>query len=226
MIEHVYTPHIGRDVVLRVEGSDRQVWADTFSGLYHVPPVMPVPRVVLDLGANIGLTAAHYKMLWPEARVIAIEMDAESAKLARRNAPGVEVHAHAVTGPGGWGSYNPVGRAEAFAFTHSDATGVLVESLTMRQTLLRRCGRHGANNRRDGADFVKMDIEGAEWPIMQRNDWAHLVGHLLVELHAPGFDPGMTSEGMVELACTQLRGIGFKHAEPHPPHPQAVFAWH
>lgn len=219
MIEHVYTPHIGRDVLLRVEGSDRQVWADTFSGLYHVPPVMPVPRIVLDIGANIGLTAAHYKTLWPEARIVAIEMDAKSAKLAQRNAPGVEVHTHAVTGPGGWGSYNPGGRAEAYAFTHSDATGVLVESLTMRQTLLRRCGRHGA-------DFVKMDIEGAEWAIFNRPDWAHLAGHLLAEVHAPGFNPAMTSAEMVELACTQLRNIGFKHAEPHPPHPQAVFAWH
>jgi FkbM family methyltransferase len=214
-IARQYTGDLGRDVLLREEGSDRQVWADTFTGCYHWPPDwMPAPSTVLDLGANIGLTAAHYKTCWPWARVVAVEMDEESAALAKRNAPLVEVRTHAVSAVGGWGSYDPNRLAEAFSFSPGDTAGKLVSSYTLRQTILRTFGRRGV-------DFVKMDVEGAEWSIFAHPNWAHLVRCLLVELHAPNNE---SSADLVALAVGVLREIGFEAAW-HPPHPQSVFAW-
>lgn len=81
-LDSVWTPQVGRYVALRETGSDRTVWADTFSGLYHVPPVPIWPETVLDLGANIGLTTAHYRTLWPDAQIVAVEMDAACCAIA------------------------------------------------------------------------------------------------------------------------------------------------
>jgi FkbM family methyltransferase len=209
----VYTPHIGREVWLR-EGneSDERIWADTFTGLYHVPPdSMPTPATVLDLGANIGLTAAHYQYLWPQAQVVAVEMDAECCALARRNAPGVNIRSHAVSARGGWGSYDPNVRADARSFRPADRSGNLMASYTLRQVILRSFGHR--------VDFVKMDVEGAEWGIMDLASWAPLVRFLLVELHGKGPGPDL-----IACAVERLHALGF-YAAPHLPHPQAVRAW-
>lgn len=215
-LQHQWTPALGRRVALRPDTSDRQVWADTFTGLYHLPPdEMPAPRTVLDLGANIGLTAAHYQTLWPEATIMAVEMDADCCELIRMNAPGVGLGEYAVSAEGGIGVYNPNLRAESYAFESRDAETLLdnraVMSHTLRQIVLRAFGD-------GGVDFVKMDVEGEEWAIFEYGDWAPLVRHLVAELH------GGTSEALIARALLALERLGFQ-ARQHPPHPQAVYAW-
>ena len=78
----------GKPVLLRPGSSDRSVLGEAFRGFYHVPPaalVGPHARRIVDLGANIGLTMAHLAVLYPEAVVVGVEMDAANAALARAN---------------------------------------------------------------------------------------------------------------------------------------------
>lgn len=216
----IYTGDLGRAVTVREGTTDRQVWSDTFVGRYHLPPAdMPIPRTVLDLGANIGLTAAHYATLWPEAVIVAVELDEACANMARLNAPTVDVRCHAVSGFGGWGTYDHAGDAHGFAFTpggsYPPREGLrMVSSYTLRQ-VIRRCFLA------DHVDFVKMDIEGEEWTLFEpgAGTWAPLVRHLLVELHGP--DP---SDVLVERAIRLLSRLGFT-ARHHVAHPQAVYAY-
>lgn len=214
-VEAQFTGPLGRAVYLRPGTSDRQVWADTFTGLYHVPPPpgpgRPAPTTVLDLGANIGLTAAHYARMWPSAQIVAVEMDDECCDMIDMNAPSVDLKMYAVSAHGGVGSYDPNGRAEAFAFSTDPALGKLAPSYTLRQIIF-RCFEGGH------VDFVKMDIEGEEWAIFQTGGWPELVGSLLVELHGEG-----GSEHLVRVAIEELTSHGFE-ARHHPPHPQAVYA--
>lgn len=221
-----WTPLLGRDVTLRPGTSDRQVWADTFTGLYHVPPDdMPAPRTVLDLGANVGLVAAHYHALWPEARIVGLELDEACVELARENAGRVVLGGgapvtfqhRAVSAAGGLGSYDPSGRAEAFAFVPSAGDlppgHVCVESVTLDRLVVECFGTAGV-------DFVKMDVEGEEWQLFANGrPWAHLVRHLLVELHGD-----YPSEYLVTSAVGWLTRLGFQ-ARHHEAHPQAVYAW-
>lgn len=172
---------------------------------------MPVPETVLDLGANIGLTAAHYQHLWPGARIVAVEMDAGNADLARRNAPGVTVREEAVAAEKGVSFYDDEAEEWAYALgtTRQGSEGRTVMRRTLRSIVLREFGK-------GGADFVKMDVEGEEWDLFkQAAEWGPLVRHLLVELHGP----------LPVGHAVRLLEAGGYLASPHVAHPAAVFAW-
>src|SRR5262245_40185744 len=73
-------------VSLRAGTSDAVVYYETFLGLYHIPPRLPATvETLLDLGANIGLTAAHYCVLFPTCRILAVEPDQGCVELAIQN---------------------------------------------------------------------------------------------------------------------------------------------
>ena len=80
-------PLDGRRVTVRLQGSDAKVLLDAFVDRWHVPPPGAVaePRVVVDLGAAIGVTMAHYATLYPGARIVGVELDAATARLAEAN---------------------------------------------------------------------------------------------------------------------------------------------
>lgn len=215
MTEPIWTEQLGRDVHIRPGTSDRQTWVDTFEHGYHLPPGdMPTPGTVLDLGANIGLTAAHYCALWPDATVLAVEMDPESCALARLNAP-CPVLSAAVTDTTGVGWYQTHDvEPEAYALAQQREDGYQPAALLPLYTITASLPGGRAN-------FVKMDVEGAEWQLLKRGGgwWAARIGAILVELHGPrGQDTAL-----VQQAVDLLRGLGYA-AERHKPHPRAVYA--
>lgn len=208
LVYRQFTPDLRREVWLREGTSDKQVWADTFTGRYHIPPDwMPPPATVLDLGANIGLTAAHYQTMWPEAKVVAVEMDISNAEMCSMNFGG-QIVTKAVGGLSGVARYSSDKRHEAF---HLAAAGdVQVRRLTMKQIIQKSFGCP--------VDFVKLDVEGEEHSIFRRGGWAPLVRNLLVEVHEQ--INGYTWQD----AIRDLQVLGFD-AQRHEIHPQAVFAW-
>lgn len=196
------------------------MWADTFTGLYHLPPDgFAVPATVLDLGANIGLVAAHYQALWPDAQVVAYEMDHDSAVLARMNAPGVQVVEAAVGTWTGEGHYDPSVLSEAFALSarRGDEGWPRVQVKTLPAIVSYHFGI-------TGVDLVKMDIEGGEWDLLKAAiqfevlSFRDCVGAVICELHGDG--------GSVELvreACRLFDAVGYQAAWTGR-HPQAVWA--
>ena len=73
-------------VYCRPNTTDVNVFDDTFFGRYHLPPRELGPiRTILDLGSNIGLTVMHYAVLFPEARILGIEMDHDNYEICQRN---------------------------------------------------------------------------------------------------------------------------------------------
>ena len=82
-----YVQALGREVHLRPGTTDEQVFHETFVKQFHVPPEEIRPATVLDLGCNIGLTVAHFEVLWPNAEIIGVDLDSENCVVARRNLP-------------------------------------------------------------------------------------------------------------------------------------------
>lgn len=188
-------------------------------GRYHLPPdEMPPPVTVLDLGANVGLTAAHYCALWPHAKVVGYELDGDCANLAHQNAPAATIRLLAVYGHRGEASYDASVRAEAFTVVHGGPDRVY--AVTMDDAITYAFGPGPV------VDFCKMDVEGAEWEIFETvESWGLRVRHLLVELHSLVGDMGAEHGRMlVEHAVAKLRAGGYE-ARHHEAHPRAVWAW-
>src|SRR5438067_8510299 len=80
-----YVEALGREVHLRPDTTDEQVFHETFVKRFPLPPEEIRPATVLDLGCNIGLTVAHFERLWPNAGIIGVELDTENCVVARRN---------------------------------------------------------------------------------------------------------------------------------------------
>lgn len=200
----VWVEELGREVWIRPGTCDEATLEGVFSDLrYHVPPPdMPVPRSVLDLGANIGLTAAHFKSMWPEAQVVMVEPNPENLALAERNAPGcvaLQVAAAASTGI----RYLQEEGLSADAYTLS-LQGRIVRAYAMSVLA------------EEPVDFCKMDVEGAEWEILAGDPFD--VTYLLVEFHGEPRDyPSILARG---LDAMDAAGYESRH---HPPHPAAVF---
>lgn len=164
---------------------------------------MPAPKTVLDLGANIGATAAHYRFLWPDAEIVAVEPEPGNVSVLRANSDARVIEA-AVAGFSGNALLTTEQNSQAYCLApHGDLS---VRCVTLTELINDELNGH--------VDFVKMDVEGAEYGIIEDGTWAPLVSYLLVELH--GFS--------VSDTCAKLEALGFQ-AEPHPPHPNAIWAW-
>jgi FkbM family methyltransferase len=187
----------GREVVVRPGTSDPATVWGAYARRYHLPPPeIGSPRTIWDLGANIGLTMAHFLYLYPEAKVLGVELDGGNLALARRNvaewADRCEL-IHAAVWPTdgevqyrGWGS-----GTSNFQVTGGD--GVPVPAVSLNTLMAAGDGP---------VDYLKIDIEGAERPVLREHtDWASEVRSLKVELHG----------GYSAAECeADLRKLGFR----------------
>jgi FkbM family methyltransferase len=142
------------------------------------------PRTIIDLGANIGLVAAHYANLYPKATVIAVEPDPENFVLLRKNTEhyeNIRTLQAAV-----WSSDAPVqidqsrdywSRTVRAADTSPREGVVAVPGITIAE-LMRRFAL-------SSIDLLKIDIEGSEKEIFDRNfdGWLGATKAILIELH-------------------------------------------
>lgn len=150
--------------------------------------------LIVDCGANIGLSALYYAHHLPKARIVGIEPDHSNIALARRNTahlPLVEMIEAAVHDrPGTLEIANP--QAEKFAFitrevgagasggagagTLAGAAGVRIPAVTIDGLVARYGGT--------GPLIVKVDIEGAEATMFRSNTgWLDGTSLLTVETH-------------------------------------------
>jgi FkbM family methyltransferase len=191
-----------RRITVRLQGSDAKVLLDAFVDRWHVPPSDAVrqPRVILDLGAAIGVTMAHYAVLYPSARIVGVELDAATARLARINLAPWADRCSVVTGAI-WPTDGTVAyggeASEQCGFRVGEHVGPVAGSARALSvsTLLDEEGVEGT------IDFLKMDIEGAEARVLtDGTDWAQRVRTIYVETHAPY---------SVDQCAADLAALGF-----------------
>ena len=158
----------------------------------------------VDLGANIGLFGAWLLGRCPDAEVVAYEADPANAAVHRLaiEANGLEERWRLV---------------EAFAGTQEGTTRFTT-------------GLHAVSHEGEGievpvvdvlpeladADLVKIDIEGAEWPILADSRFRELQARLVVlEYHAEGSpqpDPAAAAEQALTGAGYEVHHAGRKPA--------------
>lgn len=205
----------GPDVTIEVEGIPIQVRPgtadvftvdDTFGAGYHRSLwSLPDRPVIVDLGANIGLTVLDYGVTYPGATIVGVELDEHNARLARRNTAqvaGARIIHGGIAASEGFVTY---GAADTNAYSVSQAGDRTAPAITIAALIKQLGGRE--------IDLLKMDIEGAEREVLAGGGaWASSVKHILVETHPPYSR---------EECLRDLRQLGF-HAHVDQRHPASV----
>ena len=208
----------GREVLVRPSTSDVDTVWGTFAGAYHRPPAEALahgPRLVWDLGANIGLTMADLAERHPGARVVGVELDSENAALARLNVAPWGARCEVIEG----GVWPDDGELRYVHFDGSTA-GHHVTDAPFEDDLAVTGARAispwtllALEDREAIVDYAKIDIEGAERDLLSRNTgWTERLRTVAVEIHPPY---------SVESCERDLSALGFL-TRRHPRHPAAV----
>jgi len=157
---------------------------------------------IIDGGANIGLATVYFKQLYPESRITAFEPDGAILELLRRNVAArrlenVEAVQAAVWTSDGELSFVSEGGlsghiADGAEYSQSSTR---VPSVRLKPFLARR------------VDFLKLDIEGAEYEVIEdcRDELAN-VRNLFVEYHSP-----RDSEQKLARILQILTSAGFRY---------------
>ncbi|MER3414804.1 MAG: hypothetical protein C4297_01130 [Gemmataceae bacterium] len=198
-----YVTSKGQSMYLRAgQIADYWIFGEVFVDIEYGPVSKCVenPKVILDLGANIGLTSLYLHRLYPQARIIALEPDQDNYSLACRNLSicGENIlllqagiwHRDAplrVVRTGGPATYQV---EECHNGETAEVQGICMESLMSRYGL-------------DSIDILKIDIEGAERVLFEHDcNWLTKVRALAVEPH---------SEEIRKLIESKLEKYGFEH---------------
>jgi FkbM family methyltransferase len=168
--------------------------------LYALPPPVSAslerdrPLVVVDLGANVGHFGAYVIGLFPDVRMTGFEPDNGNVRLLSRciEANGREqswtlVKACASTSDGSLrfvGSRGATSHVPAPGEEHPSAT--TVTALDVFPYL-------------EGVDFLKIDIEGGEWPILGDPRFASVPASAVVLEYHPHLCPGDDARGQAFL---------------------------
>jgi FkbM family methyltransferase len=198
---------------IRLGTSDAQVLLDTFVGLHHLPPADLNPRVIWDLGSNMGATVAHYAMTFPQASVVGVEAQPELVDIAKRH---VEPWAERCTIISG-AVWSHDGELEFACDPGDEFGGHVVDQQHPGQARYKVPALALDSLLRDveTVDFLKVDVEGAERVLFQENtSWASKVRCIKAEVHTPY---------SLEECCADLQRLGFS-AVVSPDHWSCVLA--
>ena len=194
---------------IRPHTTDAGLLWDTFFNQYHLPLTTLRPdAVIFDLGASVGYTAVHFARLYPRATILAVELDERNFAAAKVHLEPIErcklINA-AVWSEDGSVSYDSEEVEWGFRvdndYKNTDATTAVAKTIA---TIM-------AENNVASVDFIMMDIEGAEWPVLSTaTDWLDRVKMMKVELH-PKFNENATYENCARVLTLR----GFTCSRPH-----------
>jgi FkbM family methyltransferase len=174
----------GATFELRPGTTDAVSLRDTFRDCVHPPPPEAVQRGIrhiVDLGTNIGATIAHNAILHPEARILGVELDPETAALARRNiapwADRCEILQGAVWTEDGTVHYDGE-REDGYQVSGTSTDGRSTRALSMESVF-------GHLPEEARVDYLKMDIEGVEARLLSGTAaaWISRVDAISLQVH-------------------------------------------
>jgi FkbM family methyltransferase len=175
-------PGIRAPLYLRARTSDLRAFQQVFiDGDHDVGPRL-APRTIIDAGANVGFASVAFANRYPDAQIIALEVDAENYAILQRNvAPYPNVRPLRA---GLWSHQaylkitNPTGESWAFRVSEANASDTdRIEAMGIAD-ICTLCNV-------DRIDLLKVDIEGSELEVFSRNiePWIDRVAFLMIELH-------------------------------------------
>jgi FkbM family methyltransferase len=180
-------PQTDKQVIIRLGTTDVAAFEHVFiNDEYDFSLVRP-PSIIVDAGANVGMSAVYFALRYPGATIIAVEPEPSNFAILLKNAelfPQIipinaalwkhEGLVHIQDGGGGhWGMRTIEGKVPTRQAIRATTIQALMQHLRIEQI-----------------DLLKIDVEGAECEIFEEpSPWIGHVGVICTELH-DRFRPG------------------------------------
>lgn len=180
-------------IAMRMKGFENPLWMRNHTTdipmFYHIFSQLDYdfafpypPKIILDCGAHIGLSAIYFAKKYPSARIICIEADASNyAMLVRNTNAYPQITAiHAAI----WNTPEPVqvkdvdlGNWGYMVEPHSADAAQTVPGITIDELMARFNISH--------IDICKINIEGSEKELFEKNyhHWVSRTSLIAIELH-------------------------------------------
>lgn len=175
-------PTIKAPIYLRAGTSDSKTFDQVFIAEHQAVYLENEPKVIFDVGANIGLASILFANRYPQAQIIAVEPERSNYELLCRNVapyPNIKTIECGVWYRDSWLTIsNPDDEKWAMQVIESTESS---DDRIQGFSLLTLMERFSVST----IDLLKVDIEGAEVELFGDGfeDWIDCVGVLMVELH-------------------------------------------
>ena len=139
--------------------------------------LLPKDAFIIDCGSNIGLSILYLKSIAPEASIIGFEPDETNYTMLKKNIQenkleNITIHKAAVWTANTELSFEVTGSMGSAISLDNKDNSIKVKAIRLKDFLTQK------------VDFLKIDIEGAEYEVMKDiSDALHHVNHLFVEYH-------------------------------------------
>lgn len=177
----------GRRATLRMRARDLYTVAEIFrERQYALARPLPASPVIVDAGANIGVATTWFRLLHPDAMIVAIEPVEENHGWLLRN---LQDDPRAVAVRAALG--NATGQAVMALATHGaeHAVGGKPGAPHTESVPLRRLDDVLAEQHLDRVDLLKLDVEGSEVAALEGlGDHLQCVGAIVAEVHERQID--------------------------------------
>jgi len=173
--------------------------------IYHFEAQRPDP-LILDCGSNIGMSILYFKHVYPQARIIGFEPDPAvfpylEENISRNGLKGVQLTQAALSAREEVLTFYSDGKYGSCLAEHLPAD--IPEGWTKYEVPCVRL-RDYLN---EPVDFLKMNIEGAEWEVLADSaDRLHMVREMVIEYHHL---PGLSRT--LHKVLTLLHEQGFEY---------------
>ncbi len=180
---YIRVKYHGKRAYMRFGTSDQCVYEEVVLDKDYEFDLGFTPKIIVDAGANIGLSSIYYANRYPSAEIIAIEPEISNFAMLERNVRpyGQITPIHAalwnheglihLSGPlGEQGQWNKWGTT-----TIENGPGEQVQAVSVRSLI--------DQFRLSRIDLLKVDIEGSEVEVFSTYDWLPFVKALVVETH-------------------------------------------
>ena len=202
-------PQTAKQVVVRLGTTDVAAFEHVFINDEYDFSLARPPSIILDAGANVGMSAVYFALRYPGATIIAVEPETSNFATLLKNAelfPQIrpinvalwkhEGLVHIQDGGGGhWGMRTIEGKVPTRQAIRATTIQALMQHLRVQQI-----------------DLLKIDVEGAECEILEEpSPWIDHVGVICAELH-DRFRPGCLE---IFRAATVAFPIRWRQGELH-----------
>ncbi|RAJ13168.1 FkbM family methyltransferase [Olleya aquimaris] len=180
--EEVYLPKKKRTLYFRKDTKDFETFEEVFvSKIYDVFLTFE-PKTIIDAGANTGFASLFFKIKYPNANIVALEINKDNATMIAKNLKGFDNVDILERGLFSEYAYfkveNPYNATNSFVIKKVDKNDDFdIESITIDQILELK--------QWDTIDILKIDIEGSEKELFETNyqSWLPKVKVIYIETH-------------------------------------------